>query len=518
MPAERLHMRKIREILRLRWGCGLSARQIARSLSVARSTVAEYLRRAGEAGLSWPLPEELDETAIERKLYPRLPSISGLERPLPDWEEVHRELRRKGVTLSLLWQEYKAQCPEGFQYSRFCGLYRQWAKKLDLSMRQEHKAGEKMFVDYCGQTVPVVDRESGRRREAQVFVAVLGASNYTYAEATWRQTMPDWVGSHVRAFEYFQGVTEMVILDNLKSGVTRPCRYEPELNATYQEMLAHYGTVAIPARVRHPKDKAKAEAAVLVTERWILARLRRQTFFSLAELNSAIRKLLEELNERPFRKLPGSRRSLFEGLDRPALHPLPAERYVYAEWKKARVSIDYHLEVDRHYYSVPYQLYGRELDVRLTATTVECFHKGVRVASHLRSFLPGRHTTVKEHMPKAHQSYAEWTPERVIAWTTQAGPFTKSLAEKILASRLHPQQAFRSCLGLMRLGKIYGSARLEAASKRALTFQATSYRSVNAILKSGLDKEELATEAENSPPIAHPNIRGSGYFEGEPAC
>jgi len=511
-------MRKIREILRLRWGCGLSARQIARSLKIARSSVAEYLRRATAAGLSWPLPEELDETAIELLLFPPLPLIPASQRPLPDWVEVHEELRRKGVTLFLLWQEYKALWPGGFQYSRFCDLYRLWAQKLDLSMRQEHKAGEKMFVDYCGQTVAVVDRESGRSREAQIFVAVLGASNYTYAEATWTQTMPDWVASHIRAFEYFQGVAELIIQDNLKSGVARPCRYEPELNATYEDMLAHYGTAGLPARVRHPKDKAKIEVGVQVTERWILARLRRQTFFSLAELNSAIRKLLDELNQRPFRKLPGSRRSLFESLDRPALRPLPSERYVYAEWKKARVNIDYHVEVEGHYYSVPYQLFGRELDVRLTATTVECFHKGHRVSSHARSFLRGRHTTTKEHMPKAHQSYAEWTPERVIAWTTQAGPFTRGVAENIMASRLHPQQAFRSCLGLMRLGKIYGPLRLEAACQRALRYQAASYRSVNSILKSGLDQKPLEDRVRSVKPVDHPNIRGSAYYEGEPAC
>jgi transposase len=464
------------------------------------------------------LPEGLDEVAIERLLFPALSLIPTSQRPLPDWVEVHQELRRKGVTLFLLWQEYKARWPEGFQYSRFCDLYRLWAKKLDLSMRQEHKAGEKMFVDYCGQTVSVVDRESGRSREAQIFVAVLGASNYTYAEATWTQTMPDWVASHVRAFEYFQGVTELIIQDNLKSGVAKPCRYEPQLAATYEDMLAHYGTAGLPTRVRHPKDKAKIEVGVQVTERWILARLRRQTFFSLSELNSAIRNLLEGLNLRPFRKLSGSRRSLFESLDRPALRPLPAERYVYAEWKKARVNIDYHLEVDRHYYSVPYQLYGQELDVRLTATTVECFHKGHRVSSHARSFLRGRHTTVKAHMPKAHQSYAEWTAERVIAWTTQAGPFTRGVAEHIMASRLHPQQAFRSCLGLMRLGKIYGPLRLEAACQRALRYQAASYRSVNSILKSGLDQKPLDDQVRSAAPVDHPNIRGSAYYEGEPTC
>jgi len=518
MPAERLPMRKIREILRLKWGCGLSARQIARSLKIARSTVAEYVRRAKEAGLVWPLPEELDETAIERLLFPPQPFIPAYERPYPDWVNIHKELRHKGVTLFLLWQEYKAVYPEGFQYSRFCELYRLWAGKLALSMRQEHKAGEKMFVDYCGQTVPVVDKISGKSRQAQIFVAVLGASNYTYAEATWTQGMQDWVGSHVRAFEYMSGVTELVIPDNLRSGVNKPCRYEPKLTATYEDMLTHYATAAIPTRVRKVKDKAKVENAVLVTERWILARLRHFTFFSLHELNVAIAKLLEDLNTRPFKKLPGSRRSLFEELDRPALKPLPAQRYIYAEWKKARVNIDYHVEVDRHYYSVPYQLYGREMDVRLTAKTVECFHKGHRVASHARSFLIGRHTTVKEHMPKAHQIYAEWTPERVIRWTTKAGPAARGVAECILQSRLHPQQAYRSCLGLMRLGKTYGDSRLEAACKRALRYKTTSYTSVKSILKNGLDSTPLEETVIVSKPIDHPNIRGSAYYEGEKKC
>jgi transposase len=518
MPAERLLMRKIREILRLKWGCGLSARQIARSLKIARSTVAEYVRRAEEAGLSWPLPEELDETAIERLLFPPQPFIPAYERPYPDWVNIHKELRHKGVTLFLLWQEYKAIYPEGFQYSRFCELYRLWTGKLALSMRQEHKAGEKMFVDYCGQTVPVVDKISGKSRQAQIFVAVLGASNYTYAEATWTQGMQDWVGSHVRAFEYISGVTELVIPDNLRSGVNKPCRYEPKLTATYEDMLTHYATAAIPTRVRKVKDKAKVENAVLVTERWILARLRHFTFFSLHELNAAIAKLLEDLNTRPFKKLAGSRRSLFEELDRPALKPLPAQRYVYAEWKKARVNIDYHVEVDRHYYSVPYQLYGREMDVRLTAKTVECFHKGHRVASHARSFLIGRHTTVKEHMPKAHQIYAEWTPERVIRWTTKAGPAARGVAECILQSRLHPQQAYRSCLGLMRLGKTYGDSRLEAACIRALRYKTTSYTSVKSILKNGLDSTPLEETVIVSKPIEHPNIRGSAYYEGNKKC
>lgn len=518
MPAERLPMRKIKEILRLKWEGGLSARQIARSLKIARSTVADYIRRAEEAGLGWPLPDDLDEMAIERLLFSPKTLVPVYERPLPEWIQIYKEMRHKGVTLFLLWQEYKAVYPEGFQYSRFCELYRLWTGKLALSMRQDHKAGEKMFVDYCGQTVLVKDKINGKSREAQIFVAVLGASNYTYAEATWTQGMQDWIGSHVRAFEYYNGATELVILDNLRSGVKKPCWYEPKLTATYQDMLTHYTTTAIPTRVKKAKDKAKVENAVLVTERWILARLRHFTFFSLHELNAEIAKLLEELNTRPFKKLPGSRRSLFEELDRPVLKPLPSQQYVYAEWKKARVNIDYHVEIDRHYYSVPYQLYGREVDVRLTVKTIECFHKGHRVASHLRSFLKGKHTTVKEHMPKAHQIYAEWTPERVIRWTTKAGPATRSVAECILSSRLHPQQAFRSCLGLMRLGKTYGDPRLEAACTRALHFQTTSYTSVKSILKNSLDSISLDEPAIVSNPIDHPNVRGSAYYEGEKKC
>jgi transposase len=514
MPAERLTMRKIKETLRLK-EAGLSVRQIARSLSVARSSVAEYQRRAAAAGLGWPLPPDLDETAIERRLFPASPP-AGTVRPLPDWAEVHTELRRKGVTMALLWEEYKARTPEGYHYSRYCDLYRVWAGRLDLSMRQDHKAGEKMFVDYCGPTVPVFD--DGKVREAQIFVAVLGASNYTYAEATWTQTLPDWIGAHVRAFEYFAGVVEIVVPDNLKSGVTKPCRYEPELNATYEDLLTHYGTVAIPARVRKPKDKSMAENGVLLVERWILARLRHRTFLSLAEANAAIRELLISLNGRPFKKIPGSRRSMYETLDRPALRALPVERYTYAEWTRARINVDYHVSIDGHRYSVPYQLFGRELDVRTTATTVECFHKGCRVASHVRSRLQYKFTTVTSHMPPAHQGFAEWTPERIVAWTAQSGPATRAVAEHIIASRLHPQQAFRSCLGLLRLGKTYGPERLEAACARALRYQAMSYTSVKSILKNSLDREPLRVNEASVPSPDHPNIRGAAYYDGERAC
>jgi transposase len=514
MPAERLPMRKIKETLRLK-EAGLSVRQIARALNVSRSSVAEYHRRAAAAGLRWPLPDSLDETAIERLLFP-VPPPAGTLRPRPDWAEVHVELRRKGVTLALLWEEYKARTPEGYHYSRFCDLYRAWAGRLDLSMRQDHKAGEKMFVDYCGPTVPVFD--DGKVREAQIFVAVLGASNYTYAEAAWTQTLPDWIGAHVRAFHYFDGVVEIVVPDNLLSGVTKPCRYEPKLNATYEDLLTHYGTVAIPARVRKPKDKSKVENGVLLVERWILARLRHRTFLSLAELNAAIRELLVSLNGRPFKKLPGSRRSMYETLDRPALRPLPAERYTYAEWSRARVNIHYHVPVDEHHYSVPYQMFGRELEVRLTATTVECFHKGNRVASHVRSRRQNEYTTIDGHRPPSHRAYAECTPERIAAWTAQAGESTRAVVEKITASRLHPQQAFRSCLGLLRLGQVYGVARLEAACDRALRYQATSYTSIKSILKNGLDRAPLRENNVSGPSPDHPNIRGAAYYGGESAC
>lgn len=516
MPAKRLPMRKTREVLRLSWGLGLTSRQVAASLGLARSTVAEYVRRAEEAGLGWPLPSDCDDFVLERRLFPPTPLVATVDRPLPDWTEVARELGRKGVTLFLLWHEYKQAHPLGYQYSRFCDLYREWAGRRSIWMRQDHKAGERMFVDYAGGTVAVVDRETGEARQAQVFVAVLGASSYTYAEATWTQGTADWVGAHVRAFEYFGGVAALVVSDNLRTGVSRACRYEPGINATYAEMLAHYGSAALPTRVGRPQDKAKVESAVQVTQRWILARLRNRTFFSLAELNATIRELLEDLNTRRFRKLPGSRRSQYETLDRPALLPLPAERYELAEWRKVRPNLDYHVEIEGHYYSVPYQLCGMELEARVTARVVECFHKGRRVASHVRSSERGRHTTAREHMPKAHQAYLEWTPERIAQWTGAAGPATRELVERIIASRPHPQQGFRSALGIMRLGKIYGPERLEAAAARALRFGALSYRSLASILKCGLD--HAADTAADARSIAHPNIRGAAYFEKEPSC
>ena len=385
-----------------------------------------------------------------------------------------------------------------------------------MVLRQEHRAGEKLFVDYAGATVPIIDAKTGAVHEASIFVAVLGASNYTYAEASWTQDLASWIGSHVRALEFFQGSPALVVPDNLKTGVTRPCRYEPDLNPTYQEMAAHYGFAVIPARVRKPRDKAKVEGGVLLVERWILAALRKQRFFTLAALNQAISELLDRFNHRPFRKLAGTRASRFETLDRPALRRLPAESYVYAQWKKARVHIDYHVEVENHYYSVPYALIHRQVDVRYTALTIEIFHRGQRVASHGRSYAPGHHTTLNEHRPKSHQRYLEWTPERLQRWAATVGASTAELITRILAARPHPEQGFRSCLGILRLGTRFGAERLEAAAKRAVSRNACSYQSIKSILNTGLDRQpEPETTLPDRPPLFHDNIRGTAYFNSK---
>jgi transposase len=519
MPAQRLAMRQVHEVLRLKWGQGLSDRKIAHSLGISRPTVADYVRRAQAAGLSWPLPETYDEGTLERLLFPAVSARAPAPHRVPDWATVHHELKRKGVTLFLLWQEYKAATPDGMQYSWFCHTYRGWASKLDLVMRQTHRAGEKLFVDYAGQSISVVNRHSGEVHEAAIFVAVLGASNYTYAEATWTQSLPDWIGSHVRTFAALGGVPDIVVPDNLKAAVTHAHRYEPELNRTYADLARHYGFAVIPARAAKPRDKAKVEVGVQVVERWLLARLRHHTFFSLAEVNTALQSLLPALNARPFKKLPGSRQELFTSLDRPALRPLPPQPYEYAEWKLARVNIDYHVEVEGHYYSVPYTLVRQQLDIRLSASVVEIFTKGKRVASHRRSLQKGRHSTVAAHMPRAHQHYAAWTPQRLIHWAATSGPATAQVVEMILASRPHPQQGFRSCLGIMRLGKSYSPERLEAACQRALTLGACSYKSIESILKHGLDRQPLPQQPEVTASPPHGNIRGPQYYNadrGEP--
>lgn len=504
-------MRKINEVLRLKWECGLSNRAIARSCCISHSTVDEYVRRATQAGLRWPLDPDLDEDALFELLFPRRSDPNARVIPCPDWSMIHSELRHKGVTLRLLWVEYREAHPDGFGYSQFCALYHRWAKALQPCMRVCHRGGERLFVDYAGQTVPIVHPHTGEVCEAQIFVAVLGASNYTYAEAHASQCLEHWINAHVRAFSFLGGVPEIVVPDNLKTGVKHPCRYEPDVNPTYQDLAQHYGTAIIPTRVAKPKDKAKVEVGVQVVERWILARLRKRTFFSLADLNQAIAELLVELNMRPMQHLDRSRQQLFAELDQPALKPLPERPYEFAIWKQARVNIDYHIEFERHYYSVPHTLIRQQVYVRATEHTLEVFFKNRRVASHCRSCTAGRHTTLSEHMPPAHQSYQDWSPERFTKWAQTFGPHTVQLVQALLDSRKHPQQAYRSCLGLLRLATRYGDERLEAACRRALAAGIHSYRGVKNILDAKLDRME-PDEPVTVVLTSHENIRGQTYY------
>jgi len=506
-------MRKVKEVLRLKFELGLEIRQIARSCSIPHSSVINYLTRVKEAGLSWPLPEELDDGALERLLFSGRRAVPAGLIPKPDFGSIHQDLRRhRHVTLQLLWEEYKQDHPGGYQYSRFCELYSQWARKLDLALRQDYRAGEKLFVDHAGPTIKWTDPTTGEIRDASVFVAVLGASSYTYAEATERRDLAAWIGSHTRALEFFGGVPGIVVPDNWKTAVKSPCFYEPDLNPTYRDWAEHYQTVIIPARVRKPRDKAKVEAGVLLVERWILAALRKRTFFSLAELNQAIRELLIKLNDRRFRKLKTTRAQLFAQLDRPALKALPAEPFHFTEWCKARVNIDYHVEVKLHYYSVPYHYVHELLDVRFNEKTVEIFRLGRRLVTHVRSFLPGRFTTLAEHRPPRHQAL-RWTSDQMIEKGALVGPATAELLDRIMKSRPHLELGYRSCLGVLRLGNRYTQERLEAASQRALTLNACSYQSIKSILANGLDRQPVeATEVSAAHQALHANVRGASYY------
>jgi transposase len=513
MSQERLSMRKLQEVLRLKGERDLSHRAIARSCGISPATVSEYLQRATAAGLSWPLPADLTEEQLWNRLFPSTEPARGRSIPTPDWKQVHTELRRKGVTLRLLWLEYREAHSDGYGYSQFCEHYRQWAGHLQPTMRMSHVAGDRLFVDYAGQTVPLVHPETGEIHAAQIFVAVLGASSYTYVEAHLHQDLPSWIGAHVRTLAFLGGVPAALVPDNLKAGVKSPCRYEPDLNPTYHDFARHYGLAVLPARVRKPKDKAKVEVGVQVVERWILARLRDMTFFTLADLNRALRVLTDELNDRPMRHLGQSRRQLFEALDRPALKPLPAQPYELATWKKARVHIDYHVEFEKHFYSVPYTLIHQEVEVRATERTIEIFHRQQRQAVHPRVSAPGRFTTQVAHMPPAHQAVSEWSPTRFQSWAEQIGPHTAQLIGAVLVSRTHPQQAYRTCLGILSLAKRYSAARLEAACRYALPTEIRSYKGLHHILEAQLDRLPPAEPTPDVSPTAHANLRGPAYYQ-----
>jgi transposase len=514
-------MRQIREILRLKWTLQRSHRETARSVGVSAGSVAAVVSRATHTGLTWEAVTGLTDDQLETALWgPKLPLTAT--RTLPDPVHLHTELRGKGVTLELLHLEYLAAHPDGLRYSAFCAHYRRWVALQRLSMRQVHTAGEKLFVDYAGQRPHLVDPRTGVLIPVELFVAVLGASNYTYAEATLTQRIPDFLASHTRALEYFGGVSALVVPDQLRTGVSDPCRYEPGVQRSYAEWARHYGTVVLPARPAKPRDKAKVEVGVQVVERWILARLRHETFFTLDALNERIAELLEALNARPMKGYGGqSRRTLFERFDRPALQPLPLDRYVFGEWCQATVNIDYHIDVDHHLYSVPHPLVHSVVEVCLTAATVEVYHRGQRVWVHVRQARPG-YSTVPEHMPKSHRAHLEWTPTRLIRWGASLGPSVGHLAEAILESRPHPEQGYRSCLGLMRLAKRHGPERLDAACARALAAGARSYKHVESILKHGLDRLPLDAPAEAASPSArvHDNVRGAAYYarEEEASC
>lgn len=509
-------MRQVREILRLKLVGGLATREVGRRVGVAASTVRATVKRFQASGLGWPLPEDLNDTVLEARLFAEVGTKRGHRRQIePDWADIHRELKRKHVTLSVLWDEYIERNPEGYRYSRFCELYRSWEGRVSVTMRQTHVGGDKLFVDYAGDTMPViVDRLTGEVRQAQIFVAVMGASNFTYAEASWTQALGDWIGAHTRAFEAIGGVPRLLVPDNAKVAVIKACLYEPQVNRTYAEMAAHYGTAVLPARPYKPRDKAKVEAAVLVVERWILARLRNRQFYSLAELNAAIAELLRRLNEeRPIRRLGRTRRQLLEELDRPALKPLPVEPYVFAEWRIRRVGIDYHVDVEGHFYSVPYRFARSEVEVRLTGRAVEIFAKGERIAVHLRSSGNHKHTTLADHMPSSHRRYADWTIGRIRRDAALIGPATAALCDLILKHRPHPEQGFRSCLGILRLARPFGVARLEAAATRAIEIGALTYGSVRSILDHKFDRYAAQQRPADGASILHPNIRGSRYYQ-----
>jgi transposase len=511
--ARRTTVKDIRSILRLTYEQGLSVRAVSERLKISKTSVSTYLLRAREAGLSsWPLPPgHEDDAALEGHLFHRL-GRPPQDLSEPDWPKVAREMKLKGTTLLLLWQEYRAAHPDGYGYTWFCDKFGIFLRRTSATFRNRHEAGAVMQTDYAGQTLTVIDPDTGIIRAAQIFVAVLGASNFTFAFASFSQRLPDWIEGQCRALSFFGGVPKAIVCDNLKSGVARPLWFEPTINQTFAAMAEYYDTTILPTRSRKPRDKAKVEGAVLIVERWILARLRNARFFSLADLNVAIMMLLEDLNNRPMRHVGKSRLEMFEEIERPALSPLPSTPFEYSEWKSAKVHPDYHVEVEKTFYSVPHSLIGRRVEVRLTHRVVEIFHDHKRIASHVRRSQRSGHVTVNEHMPKAHQRYANTTPANLIRQAMRIGPNTAILVERMMRDRPHPEQGYRSAFGILSLARRYERDRLEAACERALTINAITYSSVNAILKSGLDRTKPVTEpAKPAPP--HANIRGSAYYQ-----
>jgi len=506
-------MRQVREILRLSLEAGLSTRVVGERVGIGPTTVRDTLRRFARAGLSWPVPPQISDAELEGRLYGLVAAKPGRRKQAePDWSVVARELKRKHVTLQVLWEEYIAEHPDGYRYSRYCELFRGWEGRLPLTMRQSHGGGEKLFVDYAGDTLPVVDRQTGEVRAAHIFVAVMGGSSLSFACATWTEQLADWIESHNAAFAFFGGAAQLLVPDNAKVAVIRACHFDPMVNRSYTDMARHYGTAVLPARPRKPRDKAKVEACVGIVERWLFGRFRKRIFCSLAEVNAAIAECMADLNDvRVLRQFGKTRRQLFEEVDEPNLKPLPHEPWVHAEWRRCRVGLDYHIAIERHHYSVPHRFARREVEARITARTVEVFLGSERIAVHMRGSGNGRHTTVPEHMPSSHRRYGEWTPAKIREEARRIGPMLSLLVEKIIESRPHPEQGYRSCLGIIGLEKRFGAERLEAAAQRALEIEARNYPSVKSILEKGLDSIP-ASKAPEREPILHANLRGSDYY------
>jgi len=505
---ERLSMRKIKEVLRLYFEGRINQSKIACIVKASRSTVQQYIMRFTASGLTWPLVQEIGEEDLERRLFPDRQTHTS--RPAPDYDHLLQEIRRPDATLSVLWEEYKQQHPGGYQYSHFCDLFNAYRSKVSYSMRQEHKAGEKTFIDFGDSPIKVIDPKTGIETGTKIFVSVWGASNYMFARSCYDEQLPTWIRLNIEALKYFGCCPKAMVPDNLKSAVSRACRYEPDINPTYAEFAEHYGTVIFPARPYRPKDKSKAENGVKLARRWILFRLRNRMFYSLSELNQAIDALLEEFNDRIMKKFKKSRSDLFEQLDKPHALALPESHYEFAEWKRAKVQFNYHISHEGHDYSVPYTFISQEVDIKTTCNMVEVYCKGKRICSHRRSYKAG-YTTVPEHMPISHQKYLEWTPDRILRYAEKYGASVKELIEKIMGSRRFPEQAYKSCIGIIRLENKYTAERLNLACKRALDYRAYSYSSVVKILDKNLDKQITTIHAIPSV-VGHENVRGSDYY------
>ena len=505
MAQKVLTMRKIKEILRLKWVVGLSDRQTGASLKIAHSTVGEYVKRAERAGLDWSQAENMTETELKDRLFPVKKSDPEAS-PQPDWQQIEVELQSRGVTRMLLWQEYITAHPDGYGYSQFCEHYRRWGKTQEKPvLRIPKKMGEEAQVDYAGQTMAVIDPKSGEIIKVQIFVGVLSASGLIYAEAHLSQSLPNWLRAHVRMFGFFGGTPRILRIDNLKAGVSKPNFYEPDLNPTYHELSVHYGVAVIPARVARPRDKGLGENAVLQVERWVLAPLRKERFFSLHDLNQAIKKRLAWLNGRERTNKAPSRRTVFEQHEKDTLQPLPAYSFDYLEIKQAKVHIDYHVSFEKHKYSVPHKYTRQIVLIRASERLVEIYHHDQRIACHVRCNKRG-YSTEQEHMPANHRWYLDWTPQRFTRWAQQIGPSTETLIAAVLESRRHPEQGYRTCLGILKLAD---PDILEAACKLALDRGVYSYRAIKRLIETKKDVLEANSQPETA---VHEHIRGQEYY------